>query len=52
VEAVPAVTAAVSCLLCAHSHFLVEPSHHQKRPQGSDAQDETTKGAQPLAVAI
>ena len=52
VEAVQAVVAASNCLLCAHSHFLVEPSHHQRRPQGSDAQAETTKDAQPLAVAI
>jgi hypothetical protein len=51
VEAVQAVVAASNCLFCPHSHFLVEPSHHQRRPQGSDAQDETTKGAQPLAVA-
>jgi len=52
VEAVHAVTAAVSCRLCSHAHFLVDPARQQQQEsrrgdqiQASTDQDQETTAA-------
>jgi hypothetical protein len=49
VEAVHAVVAALNCLACSHSHFLIEPGRRQQ--QGDDAQAETANGEQATSIA-
>jgi hypothetical protein len=53
VEAVHAVVAALNCLACSHSHFLIEPGRRQQQEQrqGDDAQAETATGEQATSVA-
>jgi len=59
VDAIHAATKAVCCLLCSHSHFLVEPTrrHHNDRQQETrqpeeDGPGEATSSEPPMAVAI
>jgi hypothetical protein len=57
VEAIHAATKAVCCLLCSHSHFLVEPTHNndlqqEGRRPGEEGPGEAANGKPPIAVAI
>jgi hypothetical protein len=57
VDGIHAVTAAVSCRQCSHSHFLVEPSRRRRQQQqGSEPADQiegrTDKDQETAAAAI
>jgi len=56
VDGIHAVTAAVSCRQCSHSHFLVEPIRQQQRQQESERGDQiegsTDKDQETAAAAI
>ena len=55
VEAVHAVTAAVSCRLCSHAHFLVDPARRpqqQESRRGDQIEASTDKDQETAAAAI
>jgi hypothetical protein len=55
VDGIHAVTAAVSCRQCSHSHFLVEPIRQQRQQEserGDQIEGSTDKDQETAAVAI
>jgi hypothetical protein len=52
VDAVRAVVAGTNCPACSHPHFLVEPARRQQQRPAAEIEGETTKGDEPMAVAI